>query len=305
MEEKIRIENVTKKFGSYAALDGISLSFEKGKIHGMIGRNGSGKTVLFKCICGFLRVDDGAVFVDGKQIGKEIEAPESIGAIIETPGFLPGYSARQNLQFLAGIRRKIGKKEIDAAIRKVGLDPEAKKHVGKYSLGMRQRLGIAQAIMEEPSLLILDEPLDGLDPVMRKQIWTILMSEVAERRTTVLVSSHNLRELEDVCDHVGIMNHGKVIIERSLFDLHGNISKIQVACQTGMPKLPKEFEILHMSNSGRVYTMIVKGNPREVAAAIQTEGDHLAIVDILPLTLEEIFIYEMGGLGYEVKDILF
>lgn len=110
MEEKIRIENVTKKFGSYAALDGISLSFEKGKIHGMIGRNGSGKTVLFKCICGFLRVDDGAVFVDGKQIGKEIEAPESIGAIIETPGFLPGYSARQNLQFLAGIRRKIGKK---------------------------------------------------------------------------------------------------------------------------------------------------------------------------------------------------
>ena len=107
MEEKIRIENVTKKFGSYAALDGISLSFEKGKIHGMIGRNGSGKTVLFKCICGFLRVDDGAVLVDGKQIGKEIEAPESIGAIIETPGFLPGYSARQNLQFLAGIRRKI------------------------------------------------------------------------------------------------------------------------------------------------------------------------------------------------------
>ena len=163
MEEKIRIENVTKKFGSYAALDGISLSFEKGKIHGMIGRNGSGKTVLFKCICGFLRVDDGAVFVDGKQIGKEIEAPESIGAIIETPGFLPGYSARQNLQFLAGIRRKIGKKEIDEAIRKVGLDPEAKKHVGKYSLGMRQRLGIAQAIMEEPSLLILDEPMNGLD----------------------------------------------------------------------------------------------------------------------------------------------
>ncbi len=110
MEEKIRIENVTKKFGSYAALDGISLSFEKGKIHGMIGRNGSGKTVLFKCICGFLRVDDGAVLVDGKQIGKEIEAPESIGAIIEMPGFLPGYSARQNLQFLAGIRRKIGKR---------------------------------------------------------------------------------------------------------------------------------------------------------------------------------------------------
>ena len=179
------------------------------------------------------------------------------------------------------------------------------KNVSELSGGQKQLLNLAAIMAMHPKLLILDEPLDGLDPVMRKQIWTILMSEVAERRTTVLVSSHNLRELEDVCDHVGIMNHGKVIIERSLFDLHGNISKIQVACQTGMPKLPKEFEILHMSNSGRVYTMIVKGNPREVAAAIQTEGDHLAIVDILPLTLEEIFIYEMGGLGYEVKDILF
>ena len=186
MEEKIRIENVTKKFGSYAALDGISLSFEKGKIHGMIGRNGSGKTVLFKCICGFLRVDDGAVFVDGKQIGKEIEAPESIGAIIETPGFLPGYSARQNLQFLAGIRRKIGKKEIDAAIRKVGLDPEAKKHVGKYSLGMRQRLGIAQAIMEEPSLLILDEPMNGLDNQGVQEMRQLFLKLKDEGKTILL-----------------------------------------------------------------------------------------------------------------------
>ena len=182
---------------------------------------------------------------------------------------------------------------------------DMKRNIRRLSKGMQKQVAFWLALCCRPKLLILDEPLDGLDPVMRKQIWTILMSEVAERRTTVLVSSHNLRELEDVCDHVGIMNHGKVIIERSLFDLHGNISKIQVACQTGMPKLPKEFEVLHMSNSGRVYTMIVKGNPREVAAAIQTEGDHLAIVDILPLTLEEIFIYEMGGLGYEVKDILF
>ena len=146
MEEKIRIENVTKKFGSYAALDGISLSFEKGKIHGMIGRNGSGKTVLFKCICGFLRVDDGAVLVDGKQIGKEIEAPESIGAIIETPGFLPGYSARQNLQFLAGIRRKIGKKEIDEAIRKVGLDIVITAAVEQQAVDQGGLLGVGLGV---------------------------------------------------------------------------------------------------------------------------------------------------------------
>ena len=207
MEEKIRIENVTKKFGSYAALDGISLSFEKGKIHGMIGRNGSGKTVLFKCICGFLRVDDGAVFVDGKQIGKEIEAPESIGAIIETPGFLPGYSARQNLQFLAGIRRKIGKKEIDAAIRKVGLDPEAKKHVGKYSLGMRQRLGIAQAIMEDPQLFILDEPFNGLDKKGIAQMHELIMG-LKKRHKTILLASHNQNDIDALCDIVCEMDSG-------------------------------------------------------------------------------------------------
>ena len=210
MEEKIRIENVTKKFGSYAALDGISLSFEKGKIHGMIGRNGSGKTVLFKCICGFLRVDDGAVLVDGKQIGKEIEAPESIGAIIETPGFLPGYSARQNRQFLAGIRRKIGKKEIDEAIRKVGLDPEAKKHVGKYSLGMRQRLGIAQAIMEEPSLLILDEPMNGLDNQGVQEMRQLFL-KLKDEGKTILLASHNREDIAALCDTTVEIDRGKIV----------------------------------------------------------------------------------------------
>lgn len=210
MEEKIRIENVTKKFGSYAALDGISLNFERGKIHGIIGRNGSGKTVLFKCICGFLRVDDGAVLVDGKQIGKEIEAPESIGAIIETPGFLPGYSARQNLQFLAGIRGEIGKKEIDEAIRKVGLDPEAKKHVGKYSLGMRQRLGIAQAIMEEPSLLILDEPMNGLDNQGVQEMRQLFL-KLKDEGKTILLASHNREDIAALCDTTVEIDRGKIV----------------------------------------------------------------------------------------------
>lgn len=210
MEEKIRIENVTKKFGSYAALDGISLNFEKGKIHGIIGRNGSGKTVLFKCICGFLRVDGGAVLVNGKQIGKEIEAPESIGAIIETPGFLPGYNARQNLQFLAGIRGKIGKKEIDEAIRKVGLDPEAKKHVGKYSLGMRQRLGIAQAIMEDPSLLILDEPMNGLDNQGVQEMRQLFL-KLKDEGKTILLASHNREDIAALCDTTVEIDRGKIV----------------------------------------------------------------------------------------------
>ena len=151
--------------------------------------------------------------------------------------------------------------------------------------------------------MILDEPVDGLDPVMRRQVWSILMSEVAERKMTVLVSSHNLRELEDTCDHVGIMHHGKIMIERSLSDLQGNISKIQVACESGVPKLPEQFEVLHMTNTGRVYTLIVKGDPKEAEKALI--ADRPTLVDVLPLTLEEIFIYEMGGADYEVKDILF
>ena len=170
---------------------------------------------------------------------------------------------------------------------------------------MQKQVAFWLAICCKPELLVLDEPLDGLDPVMRRQIWGILMSEVAERQMTVLVSSHNLRELEDVCNYVGIMNKGKVMIERSLSELQGNICKIQVACPSGMPKLPREYELLHMSNTGRVYTIIVKGNPKSAAGAITTGTEHAAIVDILPLTLEEIFIYEMGGVDYEVKDILF
>ena len=154
-----------------------------------------------------------------------------------------------------------------------------------------------------PDVLILDEPVDGLDPVMRRQIWSILMAEVAEREMTVLVSSHNLRELEDVCDHVGIMHKGKVMIERSLSDLQGNISKIQVACPSGVPKLPEKFHVLHMSNTGRVYTLIVKGDPKEAEEYLNQSDP--TVVDVLPLTLEEIFIYEMGGVDYEIKDILF
>ena len=163
MEPMIVLENVVKKFKDYTALRGISISFEKGKIHGIIGRNGSGKTVMMKCICGLMHPDSGKITVNGKMIGKEVDIANDIGAIIEAPGFLPNYSGYRNLKFLADIKRVIGKQEIYAAMKTVGLDPDNGKHVGKYSLGMRQRLGLAQAIMENPSILILDEPMNGLD----------------------------------------------------------------------------------------------------------------------------------------------
>lgn len=178
-----------------------------------------------------------------------------------------------------------------------------KKKYRRLSKGMQKQVAFWLAICAKPELMILDEPVDGLDPVMRRQIWSIIMSEVAENQMTVLVSSHNLRELEDVCDHVGIMHQGTIMIERSLSDLQGSVSKIQVACQNGVPKLSEEFEVLHMSNTGRVYTLIVKGDPEDAKKALAAANP--AIVDVLPLTLEEIFIYEMGGADYEVKDILF
>ena len=209
MSEAVRVDNLSLTIKGSEILKGITHSFEKGKIHGIIGRNGSGKTVLFKCICGFLRVDEGAIFVDGKKIGKEIEAPESVGSIIETPGFLPGYSACRNLQFLAGIRGTIGKQEIWDAIRKVGLDPESKKHVGKYSLGMRQRLGIAQAIMEDPSLLILDEPMNGLDNQGVQEMRQLFL-HLKEEGKTILLASHNREDIAALCDTTVEIDRGKI-----------------------------------------------------------------------------------------------
>lgn len=180
---------------------------------------------------------------------------------------------------------------------------DTKRSIRRLSRGMQKQVMFWLSICTMPKILILDEPVDGLDPVMRRQIWSIILSEAAERGTTILVSSHNLRELEDVCDHVGIMHRGRIMIERSLSDLQGSVSKIQAAFQEGMPSLPKEFEILHMSNTGRVYTLIVKGDPQRAKEMLESLNPML--IDILPLTLEEIFIYEMGGVNYEIKDILF
>ncbi len=217
MDNKIEVKHVTKKFKEYKALDDISLSFETGKIHGIVGRNGSGKTVLFKCICGFLKTDEGEILVDGKKVGKEIEAPPEAGVIIENPGFLPNYNGYQNLSFLACIRNKIKKPEIVAVIKRVGLNPRSRKHVGKYSMGMRQRLGIAQAIMENPSLLILDEPMNGLDNQGVQDIRELLL-KLKEEGKTILLASHNREDISVLCDTVVEIDKGKIVTEGSFYN---------------------------------------------------------------------------------------
>ena len=207
MSDIIEISHVTKKYGAATVLNDVNISFEKGKIHGLIGRNGSGKTMLMKCICGFVPVTQGSITVNGKKIGKDIDVPENLGAIIETPGFLNNYSGYNNLKFLAGINKKIGREQIREAISFVGLDPDSKKHVGRYSLGMRQRLGLAQAIMENPDILLLDEPMNGLDKHGVKEMRELFKS-LAQQGKTIIMANHSAEAIDVLCDTVCEMDLG-------------------------------------------------------------------------------------------------
>lgn len=209
MENAIVVEDIVKSFKGIGVLDHVSISFEKGKIHGIIGRNGSGKTVLIKTICGLVQPDEGHVRVNGKEIGKDVDFPENIGVIIEAPGFLPSLSAYKNLDYLASLRGVIGKEQIRNAISAVGLDPDDKKHVGKYSLGMKQRLGIAQAIMEDPEILILDEPMNALDKSGVVEIRELLLRLKGEGKT-ILIVSHNSEDIRMLCDTVHEMDSGRL-----------------------------------------------------------------------------------------------
>ena len=204
----ITIKNLYKRFAEHEVLSAVNLEFESGQIYGLVGRNGSGKTMLMKHILGFVSPTSGSITIDGKILGKDIDAPDNIGAIIENPGFLPGYSGFRNLKMLASIRHKISDEEIKNAIRLVGLDPESKKHVGKYSLGMRQRLGIAQAIMENPDVLILDEPFNGLDKAGVAEMRQLLLS-LKENGKAIMLASHNAQDIEMLCDYVHEMEDWK------------------------------------------------------------------------------------------------
>ena len=300
----IEVNHLIKNFGDFRALNGVNMHVGTGDIYGLVGPNGAGKSTMIRHLTGVYRQDAGEIYIAGEPVYENRKVKEMIAYIPDELFYFLQADTLEMMRYYKGIYPAFDEKmfyrmqEFFPAI-------DIKRNIRRLSKGMQKQVAFWLTMCCRPKLMILDEPVDGLDPVMRRQIWSIMMSEVQENDMTVLVSSHNLRELEDVCDHVGIMYRGKVIIERSLSELQGNICKIQVACQSGMPKLPEQFEVLHMSNIGRVYTMIVRGNPKEAAEAISTEGDNLTIVDILPLTLEEIFVYEMGGLDYEVKDILF
>lgn len=298
----IQVNGLKKNFETFCALDGVDMHVKRGAIYGLVGPNGAGKSTLIRHLTGIYRGDAGEVLIDGEPVYENKNVKLKFAYIPDDLFYFLQADTMEMKRFYEKIYPDFDNK-LFYRLQEFFPTIDVKRNIRRLSKGMQKQVAFWLTICCKPELMILDEPVDGLDPVMRRQIWSILMSEVAERNMTVLVSSHNLRELEDVCDHVGIMHKGKLMIERSLSDLQGNISKIQVACQSGVPKLPDNFEVLHMANTGRVFTLIVKGNPKEAEAAIQAMNP--TIVDILPLTLEEIFIYEMGGADYEIKDILF
>ena len=298
----IEVNNVTKKFGDFTALDGLNMHVDRGAIYGLVGPNGAGKSTIIRHLSGVYKQDAGEITIDGQPVYENEKLKQRFTVIPDEIFFFTQANTMDMMKFYKTLYPTF-----DEALFKKILNcfPEInpKKMVRTLSKGMQKQVAFMLSIAARPELMILDEPVDGLDPVMRRQIWSLIMSDVAEHGLTVLVSSHNLRELEDVCDHVGIMNHGKILIERSLDELQTSITKIQLAFEDELPTLPPEIQVLKRVSTGRVHTLIVKGEPR--AAEQRIAALNPLLMDVLPLTLEEIFIYELGGENYAVKEIIF
>ena len=298
----IKVNNVVKSFEGFRALDGLTMSVEKGSIYGLVGPNGAGKSTILRHITGIYRPDSGSVLVDGQPVYENPAAKVKINTIPDELYYFNSASTRDMMKFYRGIYPKFDDKRYQA-LKEAFPEVDERQPIRRLSKGMQKQSAFWLALCCNPELLVLDEPVDGLDPVMRRQVWSLLMGDVAQRGTTVLVSSHNLRELEDVCDHVGILSHGRVLLERSLTDLQDNVVKLQVAFdQPELPKLPEDLNVLHVTQIGRVYTLIVRGNPAQIKTRMAVYSPIL--MEALPLSLEEIFIYELGGEDYAVHDIV-
>ena len=297
----IQVTNAVKRFDGFTALDGASITVPDGAIYGLVGPNGAGKSTLIRHLTGILRLDEGEILVDGEPIYENPAKKALLAVIPDDWYYFSSASLRDMMRFYRGFYPTFDMERYEK-FRNVFEIPE-KAMLRRLSKGMQKQAAFWLAMSCRPKYLILDEPVDGLDPVMRRQVWSLMMGDVTENGTTVLVSSHNLRELEDVCDHVGIMNRGKVLLERSLCDLQENIVKLQVVWNTPEPPaLPADMNVLHVSNVGRVYTYIVRGNAAAVSTALSVFQPMM--LEALPLSLEEIFIYELGGEHYVVKDLV-
>ena len=295
----IEVRDLVKTFDGFRALDGLTMTVPKGAVYGMVGPNGAGKSTLLRHLTGLYRQDAGTVTLDGAPIYENPEAKSRIAYIPDDVFYFRSASIRDMAQFYAGVCPRFDFERYEK-LRKA-FDLDEKQPLRRFSKGMQKQAAFWLAMSQAPDVLVLDEPVDGLDPVMRRQVWSLVMADVADRGTTVVVSSHNLRELEDVCDHVGILDHGKVLLERSLSDLQENIVKVMIALPEGR-SLPQDLNILHDAATGRMHTLILRGDADTLQAYLQAAQPQY--MDIVPLSLEEIFIYELGGADYEVKDII-
>jgi len=298
--DMIEMREIVKTFDGFAALDGASLSVPAGSVYGLVGPNGAGKSTLIRHLTGIYRQDSGQVLISGKEVWENAALKARIAAIPDDWYYFLQATVRDMMRFYRGFYPTFSTERYEKLKAVFAIDE--KKTIRRLSKGMQKQVAFWLALSCMPDYLILDEPVDGLDPVMRRQVWSLVMGDVAQRGTTVLVSSHNLRELEDVCDHVGIMDHGKVLLERSLEQLQDNMVKLQVVFRDGVSEVPQELPVLHASRVGRIHTLIMRMNAEEATARLAVYDPML--VDAVPLTLEEIFIYELGGADYAVKDIV-
>jgi len=291
----LELQNITKTFGQFKALDDLTMTVPKGAVYGLVGPNGAGKSTAIRHVVGVYRPDSGQVLMDSQSVYENPEVKVRIGSIPDDVFYFPSASLEDMHLYYKGIYPNFD----DALFEKLYEVFRLPKNspLRRFSKGMQKQAAFHLSLCTRPDLLVLDEPVDGLDPVMRRQVWSLLASEVAQRETTVLISSHNLRELEDICDHVGIMDHGKMLLERSLADMQGATHKLQL-----VGKVPEGLDVLHQSSSGRLQTLVVRGNAQEIQQRVGQTNP--AYFDVLPLSLEEIFIYELGGVNYEVRSIV-
>ena len=297
----LEAKNVVKTFDGFRALDGVSMTVPQGAVYGLVGPNGAGKSTIIRHFTGIYRPDSGEITLDGQPVYENPAVKGRMAAIPDDWYFFPQASIREMARLYAGTHPFFSWDRYHK-LREV-FPLSEKQPLRRMSKGMQKQAAFWLTMCCMPEYLILDEPVDGLDPVMRRQVWSLLLGDVADRGTTVLVSSHNLRELEDVCDRVGILSHGKVLIERSLTDLQENLVKMQVVFQEKeLPQLPGDLQVLHVSQVGRIHTLIVRGNATDVTNRLAVYAPIL--MEALPLTLEEIFIYELGGADYAVREII-
>ena len=297
----LEAKHIVKTFDGFRALDGLTMTVPTGAVYGLVGPNGAGKSTIIRHLAGIYRQDSGEVLLDGQPVYEDPAVKRRMTVIGDDWYYFPQANIREMAHFFAGLYPAFSWERYEKLKQVFPLDE--KMMLRRMSKGMQKQAAFWLTVCCMPEYLILDEPVDGLDPVMRRQVWSLLLGDVAERGTTVLVSSHNLRELEDVCDHVGILDHGRVLLERSLSDLQDNTVKLQVAYPgVTEPVLPAEMQILHRSHVGRVYTYIVRGSREDILRRMQITEP--VLLESIPLTLEEIFIYELGGVDYAAKDIL-